>query len=165
MWMRRHPAWSWLIGLGTLGIVSVIAGIAIHNITLQQALDRSQRIISAGRDHSRWLLSDFTEVLESDDGLTAVQSALADRTQNYLDQLLKEASEDRDLKVDLAYAFTQLAMLQGQPDAGSLGRPDLAKQNLESAEELLKSLEPLTTKEAIRAQVSLDLQKANLAYA
>ncbi len=160
MWVRRHPAISSLIALSTLLIAAAFAGFSFHINSLQHELDRSQRIINEGRSLSKWLLDDFTRVLQSPRGFTYQRSELADRTQQYLNALLKEAEFDRELKTDLAYAFTRLAELQGQADVGSLGQTEQARENLQQAESILRSLGRLDSTLSQKVQCMVHMQLA-----
>lgn len=164
MWSRRRPAIAALIALCFLGITGAFAGVTAHNAALQNELERSQRIIDESRKLSRWLLEDFTDVLESRDGLTYIRSRLADRTQEHLDALLKDAANDEHLREDLALAFSRLGSLQGQASTGSLGNFEQARQNWIEAERLVGTLKNRKTKVASQTLASVALQRADLAF-
>jgi serine/threonine protein kinase len=160
LWVRRHPAWSSLVAVVIAGSLAAILGTAFHVNRLQSELDRSQRIINESRAFSKWLLDDFREILESRGGVTYTRGELAGRTQTYLDALLVEATNDPELKTDLAYAFLRLADIQGQTGAGSLGQTGLARENLDKAEQLVLSLEDKSTELAQKVMASIELQRA-----
>ena len=155
--IRRNPITSTMIGVLVVGILAAFTAFSLHIRTLQTELDRSQRIIKEGRDLSRWLLDDFTTILENPDGTTYVRSQLADRTQIYLNNLLRDAAEDDALKTDIAYAFDRLAAIQGQADSSSLAQTEAALANLDKAEQLIRSLKNPNTSDAqnILAQISI----------
>jgi len=160
MWLRRHPAISSLIAVVAILIMATIGGLSFHVNTLQNELDRSQRIIKQGRQLSKWLLNDFTRVLEDPRGMTYQRSQLADRTQLYLNALLQEAESDRELKADLAFAFSKLAELQGQVDSGSLGQTEQAQENLRKAQKILDSLGNLDSELSQKVQCIIYMQEA-----
>lgn len=139
-WIRRHPAISSVVGLCMVAVVGTIWGISAHNIALRRELDRSHRLAAEGRNLSRWLLTDFSRVLENDEGLTFVRNSLAQRTQQYLDAIQQEMTDDQAVKLALAESLIRLAELQGAPGAGSLGLAAPAKENLAKAQQLLSGL-------------------------
>ncbi|MEM7453755.1 MAG: serine/threonine-protein kinase [Planctomycetota bacterium] len=165
MWLKRHPGWSSLIGLAFAGVIAVILGTAFHVNSLNQELERSKRIIDEGRTLSKWLLNDFTGVLESPEGLTYVRSELTDRTQQYLNALLTEAGNDSELKEDIAFSFARLAQLQGQLDSGSLGQEELAAENLKRAQQILDELGDRDTEMQQKVEAMIHIQLAGNAFA
>lgn len=142
LWTRRHPAVTALIVATILCVAGVIGGLALHSRTLQTELDRTTRLVSHGRELSRWLLRDFSHSLDSDAGVTVLRSQLAARTEAYLSAMRQEAGADTALRFSLAESLVQLAALQGQPEAGSLGLGDNALASLAAADEVLGVADP-----------------------
>ena len=162
MWIRRHQARSAAIGLAVLVTMGLIVGISIHNTKLQHELDRTRRLVDHGRELSQWLLNDFSRGLESDDGVTLHRSQLADRTQQYLDALRNEVTDDDPLKGNLAESLVQLAALRGGPDTGNLGQPDAARASLLAAQQVLESLPASRTASAQSTGILIAIRLAAL---
>ena len=158
-WIRRHPAWSSVIGLVVIGVLGSLLGVSAHNAALRQELDRTKRLVAEGRALSDWLLADFTKVLESDEGLTFVRSNLADRTQSFLDAMGREVVDDDGVKLTLAESLIRLASLQGSPGTGSLGMSTAAVKNLEAAQKILSTVRDVNLPEArlLKVAARLDL--------
>ncbi len=165
MWVTRHPVLSTGMALLALLVAGVIGGISYHNFQLQTALDRSERIIKEARKMNQWLLNDFCRTLNSSKGITYVQSRLVNRTQAYMDSLVNEASDDEELKIELAEAFLQLANLQGQPDYSSLGEFENAQLNLGRAEQMIQSLADPDSIDARRVLFATNLHRGAFARA
>ncbi|MGI9518591.1 MAG: protein kinase domain-containing protein [Pirellulaceae bacterium] len=165
MWVSRHPVLSTALVLMALLIAGVIGGISWHNVQLQTSLDRSERIIKEARQMNQWLLNDFCRILQTNRGITYVQSRLVNRTQAYMDSLVKEATNDEELKIELAQAFLQLAHLQGQPDYSSLGEFENAQLNLGRAEQMIESLDETESIAARRVLFTTNLHRAAFARA
>jgi serine/threonine protein kinase len=162
MWVRRHPAWTSLIGLAFSAVIVGIAGTAFHINSLQTELDRSERIIEEGRKFSKWWLDDFSKTLEGTGGVTWSRSVLADRTQTYLETLLNEAPQNNDLKSDLAYAFWRLADVQASIGGGNFGTNNPAQLNMERAEQIILTLKDRETPIARKVLAAVALHHAEV---
>lgn len=162
MWVRRHPAWTSLIGFAVAAMIAGVFGAAFHINSLQTELDRSQRIINEARSFSKWWLDDFTRTLAGTGGVTHTRSVLADRTQSYLESLLKEAPADSGLKQDLAYAFWRLATVQAATGGGNYGTNHPSMLNIERAKQIILTLDDRDTPLARKVLAGVELHYAQI---
>ena len=82
-------------------------------------------------------------------GATDARRILVDTALTYLDTLAGEASEDRDLQLDLAAAYERVADIQGKAYAANMGEPRAALDSYGKAITLLEQVvaaEPANTK-------------------
>ena len=126
--LRRH----WLSASAiAAAMLFLCAGIYIANRQATVA----QRRFSQLRQLSVTLLN-----LDSDlyglPGATKVRQKVVAASMQYLEGLSREASQDRDLNLELANGYLLLAHVQGVPAYPNLGQYDQADQSLRKAEDL-----------------------------
>ncbi len=125
--LRRH----WLPASAiAAAMVCLSAGLYIANHERAAA----QRRFSQLRQLSITLLN-----LDSDlyglPGATGVRRKVVAASMQYLEGLGREAGQDRELNLELANGYLQLAQVQGVPDAPNLGQYDEADKSLRRAED------------------------------
>ncbi len=73
-------------------------------------------------------------------GATKARQDIASMTQQYLEALSSEASDDQQLTMEIITSYIRLASVQGVPTGLNLGQYEQADQSLRRAEELVESL-------------------------
>ena len=125
--LRRH----WLPAHAiAAAIVCLSAGLYIANLERAAA----QRRFSQLRQLSVTLLNLDTDLYKLP-GATEVRRKVAAASMQYLEGLSREAGKDRDLNLDLANGYLQLAEVQGLPGYPNLGQYDKADKSLLKAED------------------------------
>lgn len=163
LWVLRNPTLTSIAAFLTMALLFGFIGIWLHISQLNEEIRRSNRLIEHGRSLSHWLLDEFSNDLDSPEGITFVSNQLADRTQTYLDQLLVEAPGDVELVKELAFAYSRLAEIQGLADGSSLGKISAALDNLAKAEQLVDTLVKKGVPGIERVRIDIALQKMALA--
>ncbi|MEL7500144.1 MAG: serine/threonine-protein kinase [Planctomycetota bacterium] len=163
LWVRRNPLLSSIAAFLSMTVVIGLVGAWLHVQQLNDEIRRSKRIIEHGRSMSHWLLDDFSNDLDSPEGITFISNQLADRTQTYLDSLLVESPGDVELAKELAFAYSRLAELQGLADGSSLGQTSTALENLAKAEQLVETLIKQNVSGIERVRIDIAAQKTALA--
>jgi tetratricopeptide (TPR) repeat protein/tRNA A-37 threonylcarbamoyl transferase component Bud32 len=161
---RRRPLTAALIGLSALLLCALLVGSLIYNAKLQQAnkdvteqRDRYQRLFQSGKDLANWALYQHAEQLRSTRGPLLTQMQLADHLKQYLDSLHENADESNDLSDELASAYEQLGMIQGDPYHQNIGQ---VEQALESFQSALKLREKLARRNPDQPIALINLAKA-----
>lgn len=131
-WIKQHPAFSTALALSLLLIVAAIVGTAAYNASLRAELERTNRMVGSGREFSQWLLFDFSAALEGDQGFTSLRKQLAQKSEEYLNDMSREVSHDQPLKLTIADAQLRLSQMQA-----ALGEWDSARDNLRRIQEAI----------------------------
>lgn len=146
-----------VVGAFAAVMLAILAGFAAtawgYNRAEQSRIQAEQRFDQL-RDLAHFQLFELYDELNSVVGNTQARVALAERAQAYLVVLAGDRSADADLQIETANGFLRLARIQGIPAHPNFGEPDLAKENLDRAQQLL---DPLATTGNDRARTALAL--------
>ena len=105
--------------------------------------DKAQNRFRQVREFSRSLLFDVNNALRLVPGATEPRRLLLDRAVQFLDGLAADAGEDRELQLELAAGYQQLAIVQGSALSENVGDTAAAMTSLAKA---------LTLVDAVRAR-------------
>jgi serine/threonine protein kinase len=146
------------LALAASGVIAAIliagaVGILWQAHVANQERRKSEARAADLRELSNSLLSELNEAIQQLPGSTGVQKLLVTRVLEHLDRMAKDASGDRQTKLDLIHAYTQLGEVQGNVYDQNLG--DTAGA-LDSIGKALAIAEPLVVanpkdREALRA--------------
>ncbi|MBL8892099.1 MAG: serine/threonine protein kinase [Planctomycetaceae bacterium] len=131
-WIKQHPALSTAMALTLLLVVVALTGTSVYNASLRAELERTNRMVGSGREFSRWLLYDFSSALEGDQGFTSLRKQLAQKSEEYLNQMSREVTHDQPLKLAIADAQVRLSQVQA-----ALGEWDSARSNLRRVQDAI----------------------------
>ena len=147
LWAQRRPVAAFFIGLSAMLLFALLVGSLVYNSQLQSAnrsmiqqRDRSERLFRSGQRLAEWVLYQHAQDLRSVRGTSVARQALSLQLKQYLDQLQGNAEGDTDLSEELAAAYEQLAMIQGDPYQQNLGNAKSALASYEAALSLRKQL-------------------------
>lgn len=104
---------------------------------LEQAMNRFDQI----RELSSYQIFDLFDQLSRVAGTTNARAELADKAQSYLAILSSQSNAPLAVKIETIKGYLRLAYVYGVPAQPNLGSPELAKDNLDTAEDLIKHLE------------------------
>ena len=140
-----------------LALVGGLGGTAWAYDRAERQRDIAERRFDQLRDLAHFQLFDLYDAMDNVIGNTAARVALAERAQSYLLTLAQSRGDDPQLQLDTAEGFLRLARIQGIPGHPNFGEPDLAKANLDRAEQLYA---PLAEAGFVRAFTGLALLEA-----
>jgi len=118
---------------GAFVIVSLSAGLYVAN---RQRLVAERRF-SQLRQLARQVIFDTYNTIDEFPGAINAQTKLVSTATQYLAGLGADATRDKQLALEVAESYIQLARLQGVPGWNNLGRYAEAVENLRKAEKLL----------------------------
>ena len=112
--VRRHA-----LGVSAAGvaIVALVAALWMAQIERGKAIRRFEQV----RQLARSVMFDYHDQIAALPGSTAVRQTLVRDALKYLDNLSKEASDDRDLLRELADAYEKVAAVQGGAGGSARG--------------------------------------------
>ncbi|MGA3125868.1 MAG: protein kinase [Candidatus Korobacteraceae bacterium] len=123
--------------------LSVVAGIGgvvwqarIANVERSKAEARAEDL----RKLSNQLLSEIDEAIQKIPGSTPAQKLLVSTVLEHLDRAAKDASDDPQMELDLANAYTRLANVQGNPYDQNIGDAQGALRSLDKAHSITTTL-------------------------
>jgi len=167
-WVRRHPAMTALIVMGSLAGTGAVAGALFHVNRLQVELSRSERLLNGGLDHGRWLVQEHIPGVARLRGGGPHQSALVDKTLEHLRQLSLDAGDDRKLGAYIAQTSMRIAEIQSD---FAFATPERIRQSLTSYERaleayrhLLQNNDPLVLKEQVRILLRMSALNTQLKH-
>ena len=145
--VRRHRAAAAAAALVVLTLVGGIVATAwqARRATEQARIaseqrDRARRRFDDVRQLSNALLSDIAPKIERLEGSTAARQALVAQSLKYLDSLAGESADDVVLQAELAAAYEQVGVLQGDSRKPSLSDFRGAIVSLEKAQQIRRRL-------------------------
>jgi eukaryotic-like serine/threonine-protein kinase len=116
-----------------LVILSVTAGVAG---TLYQAR-RADRRFQQVRNLAKTFVFDVHDQIAALPGATQARKTIVSTALTYLENLSKDAGDDRDVTRELAAAYIKIGAVQGDPVSSNLGDPVGAMRSYRRAEALL----------------------------
>ena len=149
------------VGVGAAAVVllSLVAGLALAlwqaNVARRER-DRAERRFSDVRQLSNALLTDIAPQIERLEGATAARQALVVQSLKYLDSLAQEAEGDLALQAELAAAYENVGVLQGDSRKPSLGDFRGAIASLEKAQAVRRRLLEINPKDAENRRLLAD---------
>lgn len=114
----------------------------------QTQRDRAERLFANGHRLAKYLSSDHYEKLEALPGGAGPRESLSSNMIEYLARLEKDAQNNVELLTDLADAYQQIAIVQGNPYAENRGAKNVALKNYQKALDLRRRLVALSPKAA-----------------
>ncbi len=116
-----------------LVVASLSAGLYVAN--RQRALAQ-KRFLEARQLANKFI--DLDEQIRGLPGATKVRNQIVSDTLQYLTGLGREVSGDKDLSLEIAHAYVQVAHVQGDPTSPNLGLFSDAETSLKSAERFIE---------------------------
>jgi non-specific serine/threonine protein kinase/serine/threonine-protein kinase len=138
--VRRNRA---AVTAAALVVVALVAGLALalwQADVARRERDRAERRFDDVRQLSNALLTDIAPKIERLEGSTGARQALVAQSLKYLDSLAGESADDLVLQGELAAAYEQVGMLQGDSRRPSLGDLRGAITSLEKAQQIRRRL-------------------------
>lgn len=153
-------------GAAALALVALIAGLGFSLHAYSRA--ESARAAEAARfaelrSLANYLLFDLNDRLQRTIGNTAAREDLAREAQKYLSSLAHSPHADPRVRFDAATGLIKLARIQGVPSEPNLGKRQLARVNLERAEQLLIGLRTAPSIESAPALAEAQALQSTLA--
>lgn len=146
-WANRHPLAAIPIAISCLLLLTLIIGGWLYNTQLRatnkhlvEANRRTERLSLAGQDLASWALFTHTDSLRKIEGSSTTQLELADRMQQYLNEISTQVADDPKLTTAVAEAYERLAQIQGDPSEQNTGQTSAAFANYQHAMKLRKKL-------------------------
>jgi non-specific serine/threonine protein kinase/serine/threonine-protein kinase len=102
--------------------------------------DRAQQRFKDVRNLANSFLFDFHDAIADLNGATKAREMVAQKAQEYLDILSKEAGDDRELLWELSTAYLKLGDVQGQPGFSRTGDTAAAQRSYEQSLEIRRHL-------------------------
>ncbi|HYG80342.1 MAG TPA: serine/threonine-protein kinase, partial [Pyrinomonadaceae bacterium] len=118
--------------------------------------ERAERRFSDVRQLSNALLTDIAPKIERLEGATEARQALVVQSLKYLDSLAQEAEGDLALQAELAAAYENVGVLQGDSRKPSLGDFRGAIASLEKAQRIRRRLLEINPKDAENRRLLAD---------
>jgi tetratricopeptide (TPR) repeat protein len=106
----------------------------------EQQRERAERHFASVRKLADVFLFQMHDAIRDLPGATDARKLLVDTGLEYLNTLSKEASQDRDLQLDLAKAYERLAAIQGAAFEANTGKPEEALHSYAKATALFERL-------------------------
>ncbi len=130
---RKHRA--------ALATAAAFAALLVAGITFSvMEARRAQRRFAQVRELANTFLFQFYDQVSPLPGSTAVRASIAETARKYLDNLAAEAANDRGLLLELAQAYSRLAVVQGGHSTASLGLVDDARRSYQHSIALFNRL-------------------------
>jgi serine/threonine protein kinase len=151
--IHRHRAA--VVGTSLVAISLIIGLIAtVHEARIaEENRRRAERRFNDVRQLANSLMFEVHDSIRNLPGATAARLLIIERAQQYLDSLAEESQSDPSLLLELATAYSRLAMVQGDVLNANLG------QSAQSAKNYRKAVDLLVTCTQLQPD-SLDTQRA-----
>jgi non-specific serine/threonine protein kinase/serine/threonine-protein kinase len=138
--VRRHRTG---VAAASLVAASLLAGIVATSrqariAELQRA--RADRRFADVRELARAFLVDVDGQIQHLAGATPARHAIVEKGLAYLDRLSADAEGDSALQVDLAYGYTRIGDILGNPDLPNLGDPKGARASYDRAAAIARAV-------------------------
>ena len=117
--------------------IVTIAGLSLGLYTANRERAIAQRRFTQVRQLAGRILS-LDTTFRAVPGAIKARHEIVAVSKEYLEGLSDEASRDKELAVEIAFAYIQLARIQGVPGLGNLGQPDKAEESLRRAGALVE---------------------------
>ncbi|MGA8489803.1 MAG: protein kinase [Terriglobales bacterium] len=130
---RNRVAVTVAVATLSLVIASLSAGLYVAN---RQRTIAQKRFLEARQLANKFI--DLDEQIRGLPGATKVRNQIVSDTLQYLTVLGRDASGDKDLSLDIARAYVQVAHVQGDPTSPNLGLFSDAETSLNNAERFLQ---------------------------
>jgi serine/threonine protein kinase/tetratricopeptide (TPR) repeat protein len=117
----------------SLVIASLAGGLYVAN---RQRVIAQKRFLEARQLANKFI--DLDEQIRGLPGSTKVRNQIVSDTLQYLTGLGREASGDKDLSLEIAHTYVQVAHVQGDPTSPNLGLFSEAETSLKNAERFLE---------------------------
>jgi serine/threonine protein kinase/tetratricopeptide (TPR) repeat protein len=143
--VRRHRVW---LAAATTAVVAICigAGVAIYQARIAQ--QRFQQV----RKLANTFIFQFHDEIADIPGTTKARALIVKTGLEYLNNLAKDAGNDRELKAELAQAYQRVGKVQGSPLTSNLGDAKGAVDSYRRALKLYESM-PKSDSEYALAQV------------
>ena len=112
---------------------SGVAGIAWEAQLARSERDRAERRFNDVRALANWMLFDLHDAMTKIPGSTATRALLVQRALEYLDRLERDATNDINLKSEVAAAYERIGYAQGHPSWGNVGDTEGALRSFRKA--------------------------------
>lgn len=138
--LSRHRV---AVSTSVVAVVFLAAGIvalAMLYTRAEHARAQAETRFNDLRELSRFVLFDVYDRLETIPRALAIRGDLAAAGQRYLDRLAKDPNAPPEVRLDVAEGLRRIAQIQARPGWPSLSNAAMARQNLDHAEALAKTL-------------------------
>ena len=131
--VRRHQ-----LGMSAAAVILVAIGAGVAATVREARIAaanqrRAERRFNDVRKLADSLMFEIHGSVESLPGAAGARQLIVERSQEYLDSLAKETSDDISLQRELAAAYDRLGTLQGSTYESSIGDAEAARMSLEKA--------------------------------
>jgi non-specific serine/threonine protein kinase/serine/threonine-protein kinase len=136
----RHKA---AVTVGVLALVAVIAASAVAFLQRQAAVReqaRAELLFRDGRQLANALIFKVHDAVAKLPGSTEVRRTIVNDAVAYLERLEAQSGGDPTMRLELAFAFTQIAGILGDPQRPNLGDRDAAIRQYQRSQRLSESL-------------------------
>jgi non-specific serine/threonine protein kinase/serine/threonine-protein kinase len=138
--VRRHKA---VVAASALVVVSLAAGATTTTVQARRAdvarAEAEQRYRDV-RSLAGALVADVHDAISDLPGSLPVRNVLVRRALDHLDELYPQASDDPELQREIAAAYVELGLVQGNPTTANLGDLAAARRSFERALTIARAL-------------------------
>lgn len=125
---------------GVLVLAVAVVALSILYVREQRATLQAEQRFKDVSELSRYVLFDVYDRLEAVPRALTLRRDLAQKGQQYLDELARDAGAPTAIRLDVIEGLRRLALLQGDPSNPSLSQVPLARANLDRAEAMANAL-------------------------
>ncbi|HEY9426962.1 MAG TPA: protein kinase [Gemmatimonadaceae bacterium] len=138
--VRRHEA---VVTASALVVLALAAGATTTTVQARRAdaarAEAEQRYRDV-RSLAGALVTDVHDAISDLPGSLPVRAVLVRRALDHLDELYRQASDDAELRREIAAAYLELGLVQGNPTSANLGDLAAARLSFERALSIAQSL-------------------------
>jgi serine/threonine protein kinase len=176
-YFARHRVGVTAAALGVLLVAGAAIALGVLYVREQRATLQAEQRFNDVSELSRYVLFDVYDRLAAIPRALTLRRDLAEKAQQYLDGLSRDAGAPTSIRLDVIEGLRRLALLQGDPSNPSLAQVPLAQDNLDRAEALARALQTsgaegrerhlalariAIARARIAVAMKLDLEKARL---